>query len=568
MDRRRHSLLALVPLLVQLSFGVVLGRALAASHREAPLISQDPAADNTDLYVFRSPDAADTVTIVATYIPFEEPASGPTFYAFGDSTRYEIHIDVDRDARADRVFRFEFTTDLRGTGTFAFPAGLTGAPPITALDGPGSEGLGIRQRYTMSELARSGKKLKLAATVTGFVAPPDVGTTAIPDYDALAAQAVVPLANGGRVFVGPRDDPFYIDLGGMFDTLSFARTPPILTAGEDADATVDPFGQDALAGRNVHAIAVQVPRSALVLDPDAVIGVWASASRTQRTTRKGAPKIKLKDDRDDLQKLGGAYVQVSRLGNPLVNELIVPLPQKDRFNGLDPVMDGVFDVFFLNPDLAGVLSSRVGTTFPQTGRTDLVATLLKYPGQAPGECTKTNPCADLLRLDLGVAPTPFGSQNRLGVLGGDLAGFPNGRRVQDDVLDIALRLVAGPGAPRIGDGVNRNDVALPLTFPYLAPPHPGRVGPPVTTGRAVILDNQTGTLPAGTRLCLDQVGAGCVGVGPECTTGGGPLAHLHTAITVTGQAGTFPDPATTACGHGIVIGGEPGCGPDGVPSCG
>jgi hypothetical protein len=562
--RRRLRVSLAVPLVACLA-----GAAGAASHREAPLISQDPFADNTDVYTFVTPSDPNRLTLIANWIPLEEPAAGPNFYSFSDSVLYEIKIDTDRDGKADRVFRFDFSTELRGTTPFAFTGGFGGVPLITALEGPGSEGLGVIQRYTLVDLRRVGKKLKGSQIASGIVAPPNVGKASMPNYDALAAEAVVPLPNGGRAFAGPRDDPFYIDLGAAFDLLSLRRTPPVLTAEEDAGATTNPFGVDALAGRNVHTIAIELPKIELTTDPNAVLGVWATASRPQRTVIKGAPKLKARDDRDDLLKTGGSFVQVSRLGNPLVNEVIISLRDKDLYNASDPLTDAIRIGSFLSPQIVPVLGDAVGTPFPATGRTDLVTTFLKYPGQDPGECSPASPCADLLRIDIGVSPTAPGSENRLGVLGGDPAGFPNGRRLGDDVVDIALRVLAGAGAPRIGDGVNRNDVDFDLsTFPYLASPHPGNCPALATAGRAVILDNETGSLPAGTRLCLDKVSGGCVGTGPECTAGETQLPHLHLAISIAGEAGTFPDPASTACGHGVVVANEPGCGPDTVPACG
>jgi hypothetical protein len=439
----------------------------AASHREAPLIALDPTADITDVYAFRSWSDPGRVVFILNVIPAEEPSSGPNYFNFDDNVTYELNLDTNQDGKAeDIIYRVRFQTEIRPPFT-SLPvayAGVTPTPPglppaITALDGAGSEGLGLRQSYTVTEI-RGGKKRNLG---TFFAVPSNIGPRTMPDYESLAAKGVYDLANGGKVFAGQRDETFYIDLGATFDTLNFRSAAPILSATQDGDDTTNPFGNDMFSGFNVNSIALEVPIAAITDNPNAVIGMYAS------TSRKGK--------------------QVARMGNPLVNELIIGTGQKDRWNATDPKDERQFLDFYLNPRLATIINLAFGTTFPTANRTDLVNSLLKYPSQPQtGDCSKRSPCSELLRLDLSKTPTPPAAQKRLGGLAGDAAGFPNGRRPNDDVTDVALRVVAGvliPAAsvPALGDGVNFN-VGAPggnltangiyLPFPYLPTPHDGR----------------------------------------------------------------------------------------------
>jgi hypothetical protein len=437
----------------------------AASHREAPLIAMDPTADNTDVYAFRSWERPDRVVFILNVIPAEEPSSGPNYFNFDDAVRYDIHLDTNQDGRAeDIVYRFEFHTQLRPPFddlpvAYAGVDPVPGLPPaITSLTGRGSQGLGLRQNYTVTELR--GVRVRNLGLGSMFAVPSNVGPRTMPNYENLAAQGIYRLRNGGRVFAGQRDETFSIDLGAVFDTLNFRRTPPILTSAEDANDRAQPFGVDMFNGFNVNTIAIEIPIADITSDPNAVIGMYASTSRGR--------------------------VQVSRMANPLVNELIIGTGQKDRWNATAPNQEAQFLDFYLNPRLAAVINLAFGTGFPTTGRTDLVAALLKYPGQDPSGCSAANPCSELLRLNLGVPPTQPINQKRLGVLAGDPAGFPNGRRPNDDVTDSALRVVAGAllgPVPALGDGVNFN-IGAPGTnvtangiytqFPFLPTPHDGR----------------------------------------------------------------------------------------------
>ena len=463
------------------------GGALAASHREAPLIAQDPTADNTDFYMFRSWTNPSNVVFILNAIPLQEPGGGPNYYNFGDDVLYRINIDTDADGVDDLVYEVRFKTQFRGPlASLELPLADVALPPITALDGAGSEGLMLRQSYTVTQV-RGTVRVDLG-TRTMYAVPSNVGPLTMPDYEALAAQGIYPLANGGKVFAGQRGESFYIDLGAAFDTLNLRRTPPILTAAEDANDAINPFGNNLLSGYNVSTIAIEVPIGSVTGNRDAIIGAYASTARQKVRVlpSKQAMRRMPGGNDDDIQ--AGPFMQVSRLGNPLVNELVIGTDQKDRWNTSEPSDEAQFLNFYLNSRLATAMNLRFGTSFPTTNRTDLVNALLKYPSQPQTGTCGAHDCAELLRLNLAVAPTAPAQQKRLGVLAGDNAGWPNGRRPNDDVTDIALRVVAGfllnpSGTPALGDGVNFNIGAegsnltangIYTVFPYLPTPHDGR----------------------------------------------------------------------------------------------
>ncbi len=469
MKRRKRFLTLLLALLVATTGSALL--VYGASHREAPLIALDPAADITDFYAFRSSEVGkgDRVVFIMNVIPAQEPSSGPNYFNFDDNVLYAIHIDTNGDGDAeDLVYEFRFTTEIRPPFddlpvSYAGVDPVPGLPPaITALDGPGSQGLGLRQRYTAIEV-RGGRRGNLGKG-TMFAVPSNVGPRTMPDYEGLAAQGIYSLKKGGRVFAGQRDETFYIDLGATFDTLNFRRSPPVLTDTEDASDSANPFGVDMFSGFNVNTIAIEVPMRQ-VKAKDSIIGAYASTSR---------------------MNAAGQWVQVARMANPLVNELIIGTGSKDFWNTQDPRDETQFLGFYTTSRLAAIVNLAFGTSFPTTGRTDLVGALLKYPGQDPSGCSASNPCSELLRLNLDVAPTPPADQKRLTVLAGDPAGWPNGRRPNDDVTDIALRVVAGAllaPVPNLGDGVNFNIGApgsnvtangIYTQFPFLPTPHDGR----------------------------------------------------------------------------------------------
>jgi hypothetical protein len=445
--------------------------ALGASHREAPLIALDAPADITDVFMFRSYEAGkgDKVVLIMNVFPGGEPSSGPNYFTFDPRVRYAFNIDNDADGKADDVvFEFEFRNEIRGLvdqfGLFLGSLGCgtrtppcaTPLPPVTKLDGPGSEGLGVRQRYKVT-MIRDGNRQKLAE---GLIAvPSNVGPSTMPDYEALAAQGVNTLANGIRVFAGQRGDPFYIDLGATFDTLNFRRNPPLLTPAEDENDNANPFGIDSIGSFNVQTIALEVPASMLTKDRKGPaqsahprLGVYASTSR---------PK-----NRDD-----DGFVQVQRLANPLINEAIIGTQDKDRWNATEPEEEARFVDYYRNPRLALALQLVFGVPADTSGRDDLVDLLLKY---GPGD----RRLSELLRLNISVPPTPLAEQKRMTVLAtpADPAGWPNGRRPKDDVTDIAVRVVGGSNyvAARAGDGVNKHFAPTSASFPFLATPQNGR----------------------------------------------------------------------------------------------
>jgi hypothetical protein len=447
----------------------------ASSHREAPLITEDPTMDNTDVYVFRSPDAPNTITILANYIPLEEPANGPNFYNFSPAGVYEIHIDNNGDAKEDITYQFQFRSDIRNANTFLYNTGQ-----VLTLD---DVDLNVRQFYTVTRIngaRRSGTQTSLG---TNFqVAPANIGPKSTPDYAALANAAVFNLTgNGGKVFAGPRDDSFFVDIGSIVDLLTLRpvqqlhRVPPMASSAA---------GVDGLRGYNVHTIAIQVPIEQLVAGgtaptaptaANAVIGVWATSSRSRVTI--------LNNTATRRQSIGGLS-QVSRLGMPLVNEVVLSLAFKDIFNASEPSGDaplfGSNETFrnrVLNPEMATLMNALYGIDVPPAPRNDLVQVFLTgLPGanQPPNVVP-----ADMLRLNVAVPVTA--APNRLGAIASDLGGFPNGRRLGDDVVDIAMRVVAGVLVPTydkspnnaLTDGVDANDRAFLSTFPYAALPHQG-----------------------------------------------------------------------------------------------
>lgn len=487
----------------------------AASHREAPAIAMDPAADNTDVYAFVSYDAANLarapenrkVTFILNVNPGQDPGDAPNFYNFDDDVLYAINIDNNKDGRADNVvYEFRFTTANRPIGG---PGGLTSPVPylgnphitglggllrgITALDGPGSEGLTRRQTYTVTEV-RGKNRTPLFTGTTLIAVPSNAGPATMPNYTALAAQGVYTnAATGIRVFAGQRAETFYIDLGAVFDTLNLRRYLPLLTgAGEDAD-NVNPYGVNRFSGANISTIAIEVPITRLTRDgkpaatsADPVIGMYASTARQ---------KVRKLDPKDGDPNSHGPFLQVSRMGNPLVNELIINTPAKDSWNASEPEDEAQFQQYYKNPVLATAFSLVYGVPIvtldgsPASNRTDLMSILLKYPGQALNGSNCGNPCSELLRLDLRVAPTAPESQSRLGAaLSSDGAGWPNGRRPNDDVTDIAIRVVGGLNyiTNKAGDGVNflagaPGVVGVDITangiarnFPFLPTPYDSR----------------------------------------------------------------------------------------------
>jgi hypothetical protein len=430
----------------------------AASHREAPLISLDGPADITDFFLFRSYEPGKESNVVLLMdTQSEEPSSGPNYWNFDPGVLYTFNVDSDRDGKAEDVkFELRFRNEpIRGTAAaLKLFQPYVAVPPITALDGPGSEGLGFRQRYSVT-MVKGFERTVLADDL--IAVPSNVGPRTMPNYDSLAAQGTYTLPGGIRVFAGQRQDPFYIDLGGIFDTVNLRRAVPALTPAEDADDTVNPFGTDMLSGFNVHTIALELPSTMLTGDTGTnVIGAYAATAR-QRITVNGTG-------------VGPLFKQVQRLANPLVNEVIIGTQDKDRWNATEPEGEAAFLDYYRNPRLATALKVLFPfLNVPATPRDDLKNILLQY---SP---TDTR-LSELLRLNLNVAPKPLALQKRLTVLAGDTAGWPNGRRPKDDVTDVAIRVVGGTDYVnnRVGDGVNVDDAALTTSFPYLATPASGR----------------------------------------------------------------------------------------------
>ncbi|MGH7641840.1 MAG: DUF4331 domain-containing protein [Candidatus Dormibacteria bacterium] len=405
-----------------------------SSHREAPEISKDPVADNTDLYAFVSPDNPDTVTLIANFIPLQEPAGGPNFYEFGDDVQYEINIDNNGDGDADISYLFRFTTTVEDGKTFLYNTGT-----ISSLTDPTWN---RRQSYSVTRTDSSGTK----TLGNNLACPPcNVGPLSTPNYASLASSAVHSLSGRGLVFAGQRAEGFYVDLGAIFD-LGDLRPFQTLHIGPRPSAS----GVNATAGLNVHSIALQIPKADLTkggysgtsaTDPRSVIGVWAAARRQKVNLHSNGSSTAV-----------GPWIQVSRLGNPLINEVIIPMGEKDGWNALAPSSESRFLASYEHPELAGLLPVLYPAAFPNlaalnkqgTARADLVAILLTGipSGVIPGFQNYTGKThADMLRLNLAVAPSA--SPNLLGLLGDDAAGFPNGRRVFDDVTSIELRAVAG-----------------------------------------------------------------------------------------------------------------------------
>ena len=448
----------------------------ASSHREAPSISQDPTADNTDVYAFRSPDAPDTATLVANFVPFEEPAGGPNFYRFSDDVKYEVKVDNTGDAKADVTYEFRFQTTIKNPGSFLYNGGPIG------LDKTGSyTNLNLVQTYTVRKITKDARGRTIVRTIgRNLLTPPNnVGPRSTPGYASLVAPAIHAFKDGTTVFAGQRDDPFFADVGGIFDLLGFRSAPP---------GAFDTGGVDGLRGYSVNTIAIQVPIKHLTRtrsvptntdSTSSVVGVYATASRPVIDLRKGTAR----------------WQQVSRLGNPLINEVVIPLGKKDLWNRSAPADDKQFARYYLKPELAGIVNLLYDLGAPTENRIDLTTILLTGIPPKNGLGLPTTQIgnkpvtADLLRVNLAAAPTAFPDQNRLGLLSGQADGFPNGRRLVDDTVDIEERAVGGVLAaafglpapnganaalvPLLGDGVNANDTPFLTTFPYVATPGSG-----------------------------------------------------------------------------------------------
>jgi hypothetical protein len=509
MSKLRSALGLVLSLLIAVPPG-----AFASSHREAPITALDHAADITDFYAFVSYDHPDRVTFIMNVDPFLQPSNGPNYFPFDPSVLYQIKIDNRHNAKPDIVFTFRFQTNILAPGVFT---GFVGAgsgidapanspapvapgtpivpPAITSLTGPGAAGLSLQQTFTV-DVTYGAQTSRLTNAGGGplIAVPSNAGPRTMPNYDALAAQGVYSLqgsnnASNIRVFAGTVADPFFIDLGAAFDSLNFRTSAGggVLTAAQDADNYLN-LAPNAVAGFNVNTIAIEVPITMLTsdgaihaaTDPLGTIGAWATTSRAEITVRN-SPSAAVDY---------GPVAQVQRLGNPLINELIIGTGAKDRWSMSNPINDSTFAAYDLDPLLARVFNAVYGINIPAPPRVDLLPLVTYAPPIAP-KGTPPGPIADLLRLNTGVPPTPIASRSRLGLIGGDPAGFPNGRRLTDDVVDIAARVVGGGilasgfnVAPNnlIGDGVNAPDVPPQETFPYVHYAYSGRDSRHISAG--------------------------------------------------------------------------------------
>jgi hypothetical protein len=494
----------------------------ASSHREAPSTSVDPMADATDVYIFRDATDPTRVNLIMNFIPFQIPAGGPNFYRFDDNIIYAMRIDNNGDAVTDIQIQFRFRTEVRNINTFLYNTG-----PVTSLNDPD---LNIRQFYSVTVVRGNAPNTQsevlapatpAAGSPTGFpfaVPPVNIGPRSTPNYETALAQPAISNVTTTRgavtLFAGQRGEPFFIDTGSIFDLFGLrpfnsAHLIPLANAP----------GVDDTAGLNISTIAMQVPISAITAnnstptsetDPNAVVSVYSAASRLGVIT--------FMEDRSGRVAFSGNFVQVSRLGNPLVNELFIPLGMKDRFNASLPGADAQFLPFILDPEL-GRLIGYAGSppafdlypsfNAPAPPRNDVATVFLTgIPGLNVQTNTSSNPSVaaftgqpantvpqERMRINLAVpasANNAAGTTNRLGFLGGDRAGFPNGRRLGDDVVDIEARVAAGATtftptfnvAPNnmLGDGANENDQPFLTVFPFLATPFSGYEGPLGRTG--------------------------------------------------------------------------------------
>jgi len=454
--------------------GLAPGGATASSHREAPGISGQPQYDNTDVYAFVDPNDTAMVNLIANWSPFSEPSGGPNFYPWATDAHFDINIDNNYDAKPDIIYRWKFrnsrtpkaSDSFTGNGTFLYNNGA-----VTSLK---DKNLLFRQTYDLYRIkVRKGKDDRRKLLNNAPVAPSYVGDASMPNYNALRDAAVKSFQGSGRkAFAGQAEDPFFLDLR-VFDVLY----------GGDCKTEA---GHDTLAGFNVNTLAIKVQRRDLVANGRAVVGIWSTTARKNSS---------------------GKYKQISRLGQPLVNELVIPYQVKDTFNSLKPRKDAAALPFVLNSELAATLNAVCGTSAPVKNRTDMVQVFLKGLKGINNPRGKER-AAEYLRLNTEWQKGQTFS--RLGVVGGDANGYPNGRRLQDDVVDISLQVVGGvlkgnaAQASTLSDGVDANDTAFGSDFPYVALPSSGSItkdAPPAKSGQALLTgggnSNTTGGFPAG-----------------------------------------------------------------------
>jgi hypothetical protein len=455
---KRLSLLAAL-----LALAVAVPLSIGSSHREAPRILKDPTADNTDVWAYTAPDAPGSLTVVANWIPLADPAGGPNFYPLDENARYYVKVDNTGDGYEDVAYRWDFSSRFRNPNSF-----LYAAPTVDSVRDPD---VNFVQTYDLYKETYKNRRLVGSKRIANDapVVPDNVGPKTMPNFAQVEAGGVTPLKGGGKTIVTPADDAFFVDLGAVFDGINIDKPGrPNIGLGNQGG------GKDDVAGYNTKSFVLQVPEREVTRDGkqvadmkagNAVVGVWSTTER-----RRGSVLGSAATGRKHGSRSGKPWVQVSRLGNPLINEVIVPIGKKDKFNATSPADDAKnFGQFALNPEPARLLNALFGLGIQETNRTDIVQALLTgVPGLT--QIGKNPAAADTLKLNLGVAPSA--KPNRFGVLAGDLAGFPNGRRLTDDVIDIELRVIAGAllspakNIP-LGDGVDQNDKPFRSQFPYV-----------------------------------------------------------------------------------------------------
>ena len=456
---RRSKALGAASAAALLAGSLAVSGVFGSSHREAPGILKDPTADNTDVYAYTAQDAPGSLTVVANWIPLADPAGGPNFYPLDEDAKYYVKIDNTGDGYEDVAYRWDFTTRFRNPNSF-----LYAVPPVNSIN---DRNLNLYQTYDLykEEYNKDRKMVSSRRIVDDApVVPDNVGPKTMPNFAQIEAGGVTPVKGGGKTIVTPANDAFFVDLGTIFDGINLDRPGrPNIGLGNQGG------GKDDVAGYNTKSFVLQVPEREVTRDGKqvsgpsagtAVVGVWSTTERRSDQVLGGSRRGGHR----------GKWVQVSRLGNPLINEVIIPIGKKDKFNRTSPADDARnFGRFALNPEPARILNALFGLGVQETNRTDIVQALLTgVPGLT--QIGKDPAAADTLKLNLGVPPAA--KPNRFGVLAGDVAGFPNGRRLADDVVDIELRVIAGallspPKNVPLGDGVDQDDKPFRAQFPYV-----------------------------------------------------------------------------------------------------
>lgn len=467
---------------------VLAGLASASSHREAPFTAAHPKIDGADFYMFRSYETGRDafVTFIADYIPLQDAYGGPNYFSMDPNALYEIEVDNQGDAHEHITYQFRFTNTYKNValsiGGKNIPVPLVNIGPFGPGVTDGDANKNLIETYTVTVVNGDRRKgtaalaTNLTSGGTSFRKPLDnIGNKSVPNYAAYANNHIFSIGlpgckTAGRVFVGQRKDPFAVNLGEIFDLVN------LNPVGSPSSAP------NAIGNKNVTSIALEVPISCLTNGTDPVIGAWTTASLRQGTVLNPAPAgaVASGGQGKPVELVGGAWTQVSRLGMPLVNEVVIGLPDKDRFNGSQPKDDAQFLNYVTNPSLPVLLQVLFNVQAPSTPRNDLVAVFLTgVPGL--NQAMTVTP-SEMLRLNTSTAPVAASSQNTLGVLGSDTAGFPNGRRPGDDVVDISLRAAMGVLLPAAQapagqlpytDGTPIASTDFASTFPYVNAPLPG-----------------------------------------------------------------------------------------------